>query len=102
MVASGSTALAVIPTTVPIAAFSSTVLAAPSPSLTGPTGLSFTSATAMVNTVSATEPSALVALTVMLVVAPTTSRSMADATVTTPVAASMAKRLPGLPPGAKL
>ena len=42
------------------------------------------------------EPSALVANTVMLVVGPTTSRSMADATVTTPVTASIANRPPGL------
>jgi hypothetical protein len=50
----------------------------------------------MVNSLMATDPSAELARTVMFVVAPTTSRSMADATVTTPVIASIANSPPGL------
>ena len=45
---------------------------------------------------SVNEPSAEVARTVMLRLAPSASRSIAPATVTTPVLASMAKRPPSL------
>src|SRR5258708_35186102 len=45
---------------------------------------------ATVNTLSAVEPSAEVARTVMLRLAPSVSRAIAPATVTTPVEASMA------------
>ena len=95
-VASGSVALAVIPTTVPIAAFSVTASAATLPSTGAVTSNSSTSPMAMLKLWLELEPSALVARTVMSVVAPTTSRSIVDATVTTPLTASIAYRPPGL------
>jgi hypothetical protein len=59
------------------------------------TSNSSTSLTAIVNTLSAVEPSALVARTVMFRLA-SSSRSIAPATVTTPVVASMANLPPAL------
>jgi len=51
---------------------------------------------AMEKVCAAVEPSAEVAVTSMLVLAPSASRSMAAAVVTTPVPASMANQAPGL------
>ncbi|MNI78983.1 hypothetical protein D3C73_1354090 [compost metagenome] len=53
--------------------------------------------TARVKVCDLLEPSALVAVTSIFTLAPRASRSMAAATVTTPVAGSMANRPPGLP-----
>ena len=64
--------------------------------LTAPTSNSSTSLMVMVKTWSVNEPSAEVARTVMLRLAPSASRSIAPATVTTPVLASMANRPPSL------
>ena len=63
--ASASLARAVTPTTVPLAAFSATVLVSPLVSVGPTTGLSFTLLTAMLNVALLVEPSALVASTVM-------------------------------------
>ena len=66
MVASVSAAEAVIPTSVPLAAFSFTALAVAFASAGLLTSNSSTSSTLIVKTVSAVEPSALVARTVMV------------------------------------
>ena len=91
---SASTPIAVMPTTVPMVAFSSTVLA--NGLLSDNTaGLSLTFVTAMVKSELATLPSLLVALTVItwLLAA---SKSSAPATVTTPLWASIANLPPAL------
>ncbi len=66
VVASASLAAAVIPTTVPLAAFSLTALAVASPSVTVPTSNSSTSLTAIVKVCVEKLVSAEVARTVML------------------------------------
>ena len=96
VVASASLAAAVRPTLVPTNAFSSTALAAASVSVTAPMSNSSTSLMLMVKTWSVKEPSAEVARTVILRLAPSASRSIAPATVTTPVLAWMANRPPSL------
>ena len=97
VVASASLAAAVIPTAVPLAAFSSTALAVPLASLTAPTLNSSTSLMLMVKFCSLVEPSAEVARTVMSCEAfASRLSSVPSATVTTPVLASMAKRPPAL------
>ena len=85
-----------MPTVVPLAAFSLTALAAALLSVTAPVSNSSTSLIAIEKTWSVKEPSAEVARTVMLRLAPSASRSMAPATVTTPVLASIANRPPSL------
>ena len=96
VVASASLAAAVTPTTAPTVAFSLTLLLVALVSLTEPTSNSSTSLIAMEKTWSVCEPSLEVALTVMEREAPSASRSIAAATVTTPVLLSMAKRPPSL------
>ena len=83
-----------MPTAVPITAFSSTALAVASVSLTARTSNSSTSLTSMVKIWSVNDPSLLVARTVMFELGPSASRSIAPATVTTPVLASIANRPP--------
>ncbi|MNS51026.1 hypothetical protein D3C72_836900 [compost metagenome] len=97
VVASASLAKAVMPTREPMAMFSSTALAAALVSVGVVTSNSSTSLMAMVKVCAWLEPSALVAVTSIFTLAPRASRSMAAATVTTPVAGSMANRPPGLP-----
>ena len=92
VVASASLPAAVIPTTVPTVAFSSTLLLVALVSVTDPTLNSSTSLTAMEKTWSVCDPSLEVARTVMEREAPSASRSMAPATATTPVVLSIAKR----------
>ena len=97
MPASASVAKAVMPTTVPLAAFSATVLAAALVSVGVLTANSSTSVTVMVKVWVLNEPSATVAWTVMVwLAAVSESSSVPSATVTTPVVASMAKRPPAL------
>ena len=87
----GSLALAVIPTVVPFAAFSLIALAVAFASVTAPVSNSSTSLILIVKTVSAVEPSADVARTVMFRMALSVSRFNAAAVVTIPVLASIAK-----------
>ena len=96
VVASASLAAAVTPTKVPTVAFSLTLLLVAFVSVTDPTLNSSTSLIAMEKTWSVCEPSLDVARTVMEREAPSASRSMAPATVTMPVALSIAKRPPSL------
>ena len=97
VVASASLAKAVMPTVVPLAAFSLTALAAALVSIGAVTSNSSTSLRAMVKTVLAVEPSVLVARTVMSCEAAASRlRSPLLATVTTPDEPSMAKRPPAL------
>jgi hypothetical protein len=77
-------------------AFSLTLLLVALVSVTEPTSNSSTSLMAMEKVWSVNEPSAEVARTVMEREAPSASRSMAAATVTTPVVLSMANRPPSL------
>ena len=94
---SASVEKALIPTAVPTAAFSATVSAVASLSMIGVATNSLTSRTAIVNTVSLVDPSALVARTVMLCIAAASrSRRVPSATVTTPDPLSIAKRPPAL------
>ena len=79
VVASASTAKPVMLTTVPLAEFSAMVLAVASPSETAPTSNSSRSLMLMVKTVSAVDPSAEVARTVIFLEAPSVSRLSADA-----------------------
>ena len=95
VVASASLAAAVIPTAVPLAAFSSTALAATLLSAGVVTSNSSTSPIVMVNVRVVVVVSLLVARTVMSYV-PAASRSIPPATVTTPVVAWMANRPPAL------
>ena len=96
VVASASAAKACTPTTVPLAAFSATELEVALESVTAPTSNSSRSLMPIAKTVSAVEPSAEVALTVILREAPRVSRLMAAAVVTTPVLVSIAKLPPSL------
>ena len=93
VVASASLAEAVIPTSVPTAAFSATLLAAALASLIAPTSNSSTSVRLTVKACVLKLPSAEVARTTMPWLA-AASRSSAPATVTTPLLASIAKRPP--------
>ena len=84
-----------MPTVEPLATFSFTALAAPFASAGLVTSNSSTSSTLIVKTVSAVEPSALVARTVMVWLdAASRSSRLPSATVTTPVALLMANRPP--------
>ena len=96
VVASRSKALAVMPTVVPMATFSSTLLLVLSVSVGAVTSNSSRSLMAMVKVCVAVEPSLEVACTVIERVAPTISRLIAAAAVTTPVFVSMANRPSGL------
>ena len=95
LVASASWAKAVIPTAVPLPAFSATPLAAAFTSLMAPTLNSSTSSRLMVKSWLTTEPSALAACTVMVCEA-LASKSSKDpsAMVTMPELLLMAKRPP--------
>ena len=95
VVASASLAEAVIPTSVPIAAFSATLLAAALVSLIAPTSNSSTSVRLIVKPCVLKLPSAEVARTMMPWLA-AASRSSAPATVTTPLPALIANRPPAL------
>ena len=83
-------------TDVPLDEFSAIVSEAPLVSVTALVLNSSRSLIAMVKTVSAVEPSAEVARTVMLRMAPSVSRFSNAAVVTTPVPASIAKLPPSL------
>ena len=97
VVASASEAKPVIPTTVPLEAFSATVFAAALISETAVVSNSSMSLRLIVKTVSAVEPSALVARTVMVCeTADSRSSNVPSATVTVPEFASIAKRPPAL------
>ena len=87
VVASASLALAVMPTSVPTAAFSATVLALALLSVGALTSNSSTSLTLITKLPIALDPSTEVARTNTVRVAPA-SRSSAPATLTTPVLAS--------------
>ena len=93
VVASPSVALAVMPTTVFTAAFSATLLTLALLSVGVVTSNSSTSLTLTVKDCWAVEPSAEVALTYSVRVAPA-SRSMLPATVTMPVTASISNSVP--------
>ena len=102
VVASESDDEAVIPTSVPSAAFSLTALAAALESVGLVTSNSSTSVILIVKTWSVYEASAEVARTVMFRVAPSASRSIAPATETTPVLLLIENRPPSLSNRAKV
>ena len=94
-VTSASVAKAVMPTAVPMAAFSATVLPDASASETAEMAVSLTSLTSMVKLCVLVEPSVDVAVTSMVWLV-AVSASRLPATVTMPVFASMANRPPAL------
>ena len=95
VVASASLADAVRPTVVPMLAFSTTEFTEGTESVTAPVSNSSRSFRLIVKTVSAVEPSTLVARTVMLWLdAASRSSSVPSATVTTPVVLLMVNRPP--------
>ena len=94
--ASASVATAVIPTVVPAAAFSATVLVPELASVTEPMSNSSTSPIAIVKVCVATEPSEEAACTVIVLLKPVVSALIAAAVVTTPVVASIWNSPPAL------
>ncbi len=95
MVASPSEAKAVMPTVVPMAAFSLTALAAASLSLSGVMSNSSTSVTAMAKDWVELEPSWEVAVTPIVIEASLSRSKLAPAAMrTSPVTASITKRPP--------